>query len=286
MARPLWSGALRFGLVNVPVKLYPAISQKEVHFHLLHKTDGGRIRFQRRCAVEDVPVKNEDIVKGYEVAKGQFVTVTPEELEGLDVAASRTIDIQDFVSAAEVDPVQYDTPYFLGPDRGAGATYALLAEVMREAGRVAVARMVMRTRQSLCLVRPYRAGLLLETLNYADEVRAFEQEVELSAEGHLVGVREREMARQLVDALTTAWDPAKYEDTHRQNVLAFLEQKAKGQPWVTAGEAPAATPEAELLSALRASLEGRGELRHRAAAARTRRAPEARTRKGRGGGRS
>jgi DNA end-binding protein Ku len=289
MARPLWSGALRFGLVNVPVRLYSAVSQKEVHFHLLHGKDGGRIRFQKRCALEDVPVENDDILKGYEVQRGQFITVTAEELEGLDPVASRSIDIEDFVAGADVDPVHFQAPYFLGPDQGADRTYALLTQVMRESGRVAVARMVMRTRQYLCLVRPYGPGLLLTTLNYADEVRDFAREVELPGNVPAPGVRELEMARQLVEALSAAWEPAKYRDTWREKVLAFLEQKAKGQPWVAAGEAPVATPEADLLQALSASLAAgrggqrpaeaqRGELRHRAEAARRRggRKPSAR----------
>jgi DNA end-binding protein Ku len=254
MPRAIWSGSISFGLVNVPVKLFSAVSQKEVHFNMLHDKDGARINLKRFCAAEDVEVPYEHIVKGYEVSKGRYVTVTPAELEGVDPKASRTIDIQDFVELAEIDPIYYDHTYYLAPDRGAGKAYALLLEAMRHTGRVGIARVVLRTKEALCCVRPLGGALALSTMNYADEIVPLD-ELELPKEP-APAPRELEMAERLVDSLTTAFEPGRYHDTHREKVLALVEKKAAGEEVVLPPEAAPAKV-VNLADALAASLAAR-----------------------------
>ncbi|HYS80513.1 MAG TPA: Ku protein [Anaeromyxobacteraceae bacterium] len=296
MARAIWSGSISFGLVNVPVKLFSAVSQKEVHFNMLHDKDGARINLKRFCSAEDVEVPYEHIVKGYEVSKGRYVTVTPAELEGVDPKASRTIDIQDFVELAEIDPIYYDQTYYLAPDRGAGKAYALLLEAMRSTGRVGIARFVLRTKEALCCVRPLGSALALSTMNYADEIVSLD-ELELPREP-APAPRELEMAGRLVDSLTTAFEPGRYHDTHREKVLALVEKKAAGEEVVLPPEAAPAKV-VNLADALAASLAARqqgaaGGVRHaesgveqgraRRAAPRREAARTAGHRKKRGGG--
>lgn len=262
MARAIWSGSISFGLVNVPVKLFSAVSQKEVHFNMLHDKDGARINLKRFCSAEEVEVPYEHVVKGYEVSKGRYVTVTPAELEGVDPKSARTIDIQDFVELAEIDPIYYDQTYYLAPDRGAGKAYALLLEAMRRSGRVGIARVVLRTKEALCCVRPLAGALALSTMNYADEIVPLD-ELELPKEP-APAPRELEMAERLVDSLTTAFEPGRYHDTHREKVLALVEKKAAGEEVVLPAEAAPAKV-VNLADALAASL---------AAAKRQRGAPE------------
>ena len=254
MARAIWSGSISFGLVNVPVKLFSAVSQKEVHFNMLHDKDGARINLKRFCSAEDVEVPYEHIVKGYEVSKGRYVTVTPAELEGVDPKASRTIDIQDFVELAEIDPIYYDHTYYLAPDKGAGKAYALLLEAMRRTGRVGIARVVLRTKEALCCVRPLGGALALSTMNYADEIVPVD-ELELPKEP-APAPRELEMAGRLVESLTTAFEPDRYHDTHREKVLALVEKKAAGEEVVLPPEAAPAKV-VNLADALAASLAAR-----------------------------
>ncbi|HEX7624947.1 MAG TPA: Ku protein [Anaeromyxobacteraceae bacterium] len=251
MPRAIWSGSISFGLVNVPVKLFSAVSQKEVHFNMLHDKDGARINLKRFCSAEEVEVPFEHVVKGYEVSKGRFVTVTPAELEGVDPKGARTIDIQDFVGLAEIDPIYYDHTYYLTPDRGAGKAYALLLEAMRRSGRVGIARVVLRTKEALCCVRPLAGALALSTMNYADEIVALD-ELELPTEP-APAPRELEMAERLIDSLTTAFEPSRYHDTHREKVLALVEKKAAGEEVVLPAEAAPAKV-VNLADALAASL--------------------------------
>src|SRR5262245_8234942 len=161
MARPIWTGSISFGLVNVPVKLLTAVHQKEVHFNLLHKKDGARIKLKRFCTAEDVEVAYEDTDKGYEVSPGRYVALDRKELEKLDPKATRSIEITDFVKLSEIDPIFYQSTYHLVPDRGADKPYGLLLRAMEDAGKVGIARMVMRTKQYLCAVRPLEHGLVL-----------------------------------------------------------------------------------------------------------------------------
>src|ERR687889_773186 len=171
MPRSIWSGAISFGLVNVPVKLYSSVSRKTVRFHQLNKETGHRIAQKRVDAVTNDEVPFEDIVKGYELGKDRYVVITPEELEALDPEKSRTIDIEDFVDLSEIDPVFYDHPYYLVPDKGAAKAYGLLLSAMQESDKVAVARVVLRSKEQLVAIRPAPGGvLMMETMIFADEV--------------------------------------------------------------------------------------------------------------------
>ena len=252
MPRAIWSGSISFGLVNVPVKLFSAVSHKEVRFHMLHDADGARVQLKRFCSAEDVEVPYEHVVKGFEISRGRYVTVTAEELDAADPRGAHTIEIQDFVDIGEIDPVFYDQTYHLVPDRGAAKAYGLLLDAMSKTGKVGVARVVLRTKQALCCVRPMRGALALSTMNYADEIVSSD-ELGLPARAPPTA-RELEMAERLVESLTTRFDASRYRDEHREKVLALVERKAAGEEIVAP---PTAAPAkvVNLADALAASLE-------------------------------
>ena len=259
MPRPIWSGSISFGLVNVPVKLFTAVRKKTVRFHQLHAADGARIQQRRVCSVDGEEVPFEDIAKGYELYPGQYVLIEPEELDSLDPEATQTIDIEDFVDLSEVDPLYYDASYYLVPDARGAKAYRLLLDAMRNSGRVGIARVVMRTKQYLCAVRPVGEALVLTTMNFADEVVG-QEEVEGLPGPQEAGERELKMAEALIDSLSTGWQPDKYEDTYRERVLALIEAKAEGQELVTQPAAAPTAPVIDLMAALEASLaQSRGE---------------------------
>lgn len=227
MARAIWSGSITFGLVSVPVKLHPAVAQKEVRFHMLHEKDGSRIRMKRFCAAEDREVPLGEIVKGYELSKGRHVAVTPAELEKLDPEAARTIEIRDFVELAEIDPVYYEATYYLVPEKAAAKAYRLLLEAMRRTGKVALGSFVLRTREALCCIRPLEEVLALSTMNRADEVVPVSS-LEVPQAGKATE-RELVMAEQLVASLAAPFEPGRYPDVHRERVLELVERKAEGE---------------------------------------------------------
>jgi DNA end-binding protein Ku len=257
MARPIWSGAISFGLVNVPVKLMTAVRQKEVHFHMLHDEDGARIELRRVCTKDGEEVAYEHIVKGYEISRGEHVIVTKKELEALDPKGSRSIDIEDFVSLDEIDPIHYEHTYYLVPDKGAAKAYTLLLEAMKRTGKVAIGRMVMRTKKYLCTLRPLGRVLVLSTMQYADEIVPADDLDGMPSGGVRVAPRELELAEQLVASLSTEFDPKKYHDDYREELLALIERKAAGEEIVrqAAPAQPART--VDLFEALEASL-GKG----------------------------
>jgi DNA end-binding protein Ku len=282
MARAIWSGALAFGLVNIPVKLHSAVSQKEVQFHMLHAKDGARIRMKRFCSAEDREVPYEEITKGYEVSRERYVTLAPEELDAVAAKATRTVEIRDFVELAEIDPIYYERTYYLVPEKTAAKAYRLLHEAMRSSGKVAIASFVLRTRESLCCVRPIDGALALSTMSRADEVASV-SELELP-EAPAPSERELQMASQLVESLTTPFEPERYPDLHRQRVLELIERKAEGATIEAPEPEEAPSKVVSLADALSASLaaarrrgeEGgdraepaaaRGARQHRAAAA-------------------
>jgi DNA end-binding protein Ku len=249
----VWTGSLSFGLVNVPVKLYPATRPKDVRFHLLDPDTGARIRHLRVSEATGEEVPYERLVKGYEVAPDRHVVLKPEELYALEPEATQTIDVQDFVALDSIDPLHYEHAYYLAPDRGGGKAYALLVRAMREAHKVAIARMVLRTKQYLAAVRPVGDALCLHTMLFADELVAT-TELEGLVDPGDVGDRELAVARQLIDALATTFEPGKYRDEYRDRVLELIARKAEGgQPAVTAAasEPPGVR---DLLAALEASV--------------------------------
>jgi DNA end-binding protein Ku len=256
MARSIWTGSLAFGLVNVPVAVYSATESKDVHFHQFQRDTGKRVRNMRVVEGTDHEVDFGDVVKGYEVSKGKFVMVTPEELASVDPGRTRTIDIEDFVSLADIDPLYFEKTYYLAPGRAAGADkpYALLLKAMRDAGRVGIARFVMRDKQYLAAVRPLDDVLVLETLYFGDEVRAADDLPGLPVKVSLTK-RELEIAERLIDSLTTEWDPSKYSDTYRDHVLDLIHRKGEGEE-IDTSEPEASTDNVlDLMAALQASLD-------------------------------
>jgi DNA end-binding protein Ku len=251
--RPIWSGAISFGLVNVPVKLYSAVSSKDVRFHQLEAKTKSRIKQKRVSAETGEEVPFDDIIKGYELSPNTYVPITPQELESLDPKATKTIDIEDFVDLDQIDPIYYERPYYLVPDKGGAKAYALLRNAMRETNKVGIARMVLRTKQYLAAIRPKGNALVIETMLFADEIVP-DDELDLPDEDVDVAPREEKMARQLIDSLTTEFEPDKYRDEYRERVLELIEQKAAGQEIVVedAGEEPAKV--VDLMAALEASL--------------------------------
>ena len=258
-SRALWSGTISFGLVNVPVKLHTATEEKDVHFNQFAERSGDRIKNKRVSEKTGREVEFKDIVKGYEVSKGKFVIVTPEELESVDPGPRKTIEIEDFVALDEIDPIYFVKTYYLAPDSGEGASraYALLRKAMKKSDRVAIGRFVMRTKQYLVALRPMDRVLTLSTLYFADEVRDWK---DLDVPGAIkLKPREMEIAMSLIDSLTSTWKPERYEDTYRERVLELVKNKAKGKEIVVEeGEKPA--PVTDLLAALEASVkEARGK---------------------------
>jgi DNA end-binding protein Ku len=252
----MWSGAISFGLVNVPVKLYSAVSRKTVRFHQLNSKTGTRIAQKRVDPSTGDEVAYEDIVKGYELTKERYVVVTPEELEALDPEKSRTIDIEDFVDLVDIDPVYYDHPYYLIPDKGAAKAYGLLLGAMQESGKVAIARVVLRSKEQLVAIRPAPGDvLMMETMIFADEVIAPEDIDDLPAAKDLkASDRELKMAQQLIDSLSADFTPEKYHDEYREKVLELIERKAAGEEIAVQPEAPKPTKVPDLMAALEASL--------------------------------
>jgi DNA end-binding protein Ku len=255
MPRSIWSGAISFGLVNVPVKLYSAVSRKTVRFNQLNSKTGNRIQQKRVDPETGDEVGYDDIVKGFELTKDRYVVLTPDELDALDPERTRTIDIEDFVSLDEIDPVYYDHPYWLVPDKGAAKAYGLLLEAMRDAGKVAIARVVLRSKEALVAIRPAGNGLMMETMLFADEVVPPEEIEDLPEEQELkVSDRELKMARQLIDSLTSDWEPSQYHDEYREKVLDLIERKAQGEVIAVQPEAPQPERVPDLMAALEASL--------------------------------
>ena len=264
MPRAIWSGSISFGLVNIPVKLYSAVSKKSVRFNQIDRATGARIRYKKVSGETGDEVANDDIVKGYELPSGDYVTVTDDELAQLDPKASRTIDIEEFVDLADIDPLFYDAAYLLAPDKATTKPYALLCRAMEESGKVGIARVVMRSKQHLCAVRPADGALVMSTMVYADEVNDPAQIPEL-AEVAEVEVSEKElvMANQLIEGMSETFDPSKWTDTHREKVLEVIERKAAGEQDVIATPEPQEDKVVDLMAALEASVAAAKEARNR-----------------------
>jgi DNA end-binding protein Ku len=263
MARAIWSGSISFGLVNIPVKLYSAVSRKSVHFNQLDASTGSRVKQKRVSAETGEEVPWEQIVKGYELPGGSYVVITEEELAALDPKAVRTIEIQEFVEQADIDPIFYDAAYYLAPD-AAAKPYALLARAMEEEGKVGIAKFVLRTKQYLAAVRPQDGRLLLSTMVYADEINDPAEVPELVELAEVdVSTKELAMARQLIETLAADFEPERFHDTYRQAVLELVDRKAEGEDVVVpaAGEEPVKV--VDLMAALEASVAAAKEARER-----------------------
>jgi DNA end-binding protein Ku len=255
MPRSIWSGAISFGLVNVPIKLYSAVNRKTVRFNQLNKDTGNRIQQKRVDPDTGEEVTYDQIVKGYELTKDRYVVITPEELDALDPEKTRTIDIEDFVDLDEIDPVYYDHPYYLVPDKGAAKAYGLLLGAMKESEKVAIARVVIRSKEQLVAIRPSGDILMMETMLFHDEVVPSDDIEELpDAQEIKASDRELKMAQQLIDSLSSAFEPERYHDEYREKVLELIERKASGEEIVVQPEAPQPARVPDLMAALEASL--------------------------------
>ena len=254
MPRPIWSGAISFGLVNVPVKLMGAVSPKDVRFNQLEAGTGARIKQKRVSAETGEEVPFDQIVKGYEISPDNYVVIEPQELEALDPKATRSIEIEDFVDLDQIDPLYFERPYYLVPDKGGAKAYALLLEAMKESKKVGIARLVLRTKQYLAAIRPLGDALVLETLLYPDEVTLPDEIEGLPRDDVEIQDRELKIARQLIESLSTEFEPENYRDEYRERVLELIEQKAEGKQIVTQPATEEPTKVVDLMAALEASL--------------------------------
>jgi DNA end-binding protein Ku len=254
MARAIWSGAISFGLVMVPVKVYSAVSRKDVRFNQLHGADGGRIKQKRVCEIDGAEVPFDEIVKGYEIEPGTYVTITPAELEGVAAERTRRIEIEEFVALDDIDPIHWESTYYLAPEKTAAKPYALLLAALQGTSRVGLGRVVLRSKEYLAAIRPAGEALMLSTMLFADEIvprAAVEEFAEAPAE---VNQKELAIASQLVESLSAEWDPERYKDTYRERVMDLVQAKADGQEIVQTATAEPAARVDDLMAALEASL--------------------------------
>jgi DNA end-binding protein Ku len=249
VARPIWSGTISFGLVSVPVRMFTATSSRELRFHFLDRRDMAPIGYDKVNKETGKSVPPDEIVRGFEVDKGRFVEVTEEDIDRLDVELTHAIDICDFVSIDEIDPLYFRQGYYLLPQDGAEKPYRLLVRALAETGRVAIAKVVIRNKQHLACVRPVDDALVLETMYYADEVRRPEE-----APKPQVRSAEVEMAKTLIENLAAEWDPERYHDQYRNELLDLLQKKAEGEP-LPEPSAEEGGEVVDLMEALRQSVE-------------------------------
>jgi DNA end-binding protein Ku len=253
----MWTGAISFGMVTVPVKLYSALNRKSVRFHQLSSKTGVRIAQKRVDPQSGEEVSYQDVVKGFEIAPERYVVIEPGELETLQPKKTKTIEIEDFVELSHIDPVFYDHPYYLAPGPGGAKPYRLLLEAMRDTGKVAIARVVIRQKEQLVALRPMGDALGMATMIFGDEILPADRIDEIAEAGGVKTTkRELDIAKQLVDSLAGDFEPEKYTDTYREEVLALIERKAQGEEIAvqpTAEEVTAPAP--DLMSALKASLD-------------------------------
>ncbi|HEU4944344.1 MAG TPA: Ku protein [Solirubrobacterales bacterium] len=256
MARAIWSGSISFGLLNVPVKLYSAVARRGISLREIRESDGARIRHRRVAEGTDEEVPYEKIVKAFEITPDRYVPLSKEEMASLDPKKTRAIEVQDFVEIAEIDPIYFDSPYYLGPADGAERAYSLLARALVESGKVAIARFVFRNKEHLAAIRASDGVLTLTTMRFADEVVPPSDLEDVLPEGKpKVDKREVEMAEQLIDSLTRSFDPSAYRDEYREELLAMIERKAAGEEVMAAPQEdrePTKAP--DLMAALEESI--------------------------------
>jgi DNA end-binding protein Ku len=257
----IWTGSISFGLVTVPVRLVSATKSLDVRFNQLDADTGARIRYRRVSDATGEEVPTDKIVKGYEIEPGQYVIVEADEIAALQPKKSRAIEIEDFVDLSEIDPVYFEQPYYLIPDKDAAKPYRLLVDVMTELDKVAVGRFVLRSKEALVAIRPVDGVMLLETMRYADEVLAADRDAPLAEPDTEPSEREREMARQLVTALAGTFDPGKYHDEYRNELMALIDRKAAGEEIVASAAPEEPAKVLDLMAALEASLARTGAKR-------------------------
>lgn len=265
MARGIWSGSISFGLVNVPVKLYPAVRRKDLRFHQFQAGTSDRVRYKRVSEATGDELSPEQIARGYELSRGRYVMVSDDDLDSFKLEATHTIDIEEFVDLQSIDPIFYDSTYYVAPSEPAGATakaYTLLAQAMTRRSKVAIGRVVIRTKQYLAAIRPFENALALSTMLFADEVLPLSSVEDLNGVAYPSGGqqvkpndREISMATQLIDSLAAEFDPGKYHDTYREQVLQMIRSRADGQTEIQLSpSSPAPSNVVDIMAALEASL--------------------------------
>jgi len=256
MARSIWKGSLAFGLVSIPIELYSAVRDHRPKFRLLHAKDKAPVRYERVCQKEGKPVAWDDLVKGFEYEKGHFAILTKDDFKTAALEKTKTIDILDFVDAGEIDERYFETPYYLQPSKGADRAYALLREAIRESGKMGIGKIILRDAQHLAAVEVIGDALVLTMMRFADEL------ADLGdfkfPKTTAIRPQEMKMALQLIDNLAAKWDPAKYTDEYRDNLMKVIKAKLKGrQPKLQERETPQSADVVDLMARLRASLEGK-----------------------------
>jgi DNA end-binding protein Ku len=256
MARAIWSGTISFGLLNVPVRLFSAVARRNIALREIRESDNARIKHRRVAEGTDEEVPYENIVKAYELTPGQYVPLSKDEMAALAPEKTRAIDVQDFVDIEEIDPMYFDSPYYLGPADGAEKAYSLLAAAMESSGKAAISRFVFRNKEHLAAIRASDGVLTLTTMRFHDEVvPPSELDDALPDKKPKVAKREQQMAEQLIDSLSTEFEPDAYKDEYREQLLALIEQKAEGKEIVAPeAEAPKATKAPDLMAALEESI--------------------------------
>ena len=257
MARSMWKGSIAFGLVNIPIELYSATRDHRPKFRLLHAKDEEPVRYERVCQKEGKPVAWDDLVKGYEYAKNQFVVLTKDDFKTAALEKTKTIDILDFVDPAEIDERYFETPYYLQPGKGADRSYALLREALRETGRLGIAKIILRDAQHLAAVEAIGDALVLTMMRFADELADL-GDFRFPKKGEIRGA-EMNMAKQLIASLESRWDPEKYTDEYKTNLMRVIQAKMKGKApkLVAEDHGPKQAEVVDLMARLRASLEGK-----------------------------
>lgn len=252
--RPVWSGALSFGLVNIPIKLYSAVQDRSLHFHMLHKKDFSPVRYARICKVDGKEIPYEDIVKGYEYQKGDFVVLTEDDFKKANVRETSVIDIQHFVEEKEIDPKYFEKPYYIEPAKGADRAYALLISALAKSKKVAVAKYVIHKREHLGAVKPDNGMLVLYQMRFDEEIREPEgiRIPEIKAAGKQN--KEVDLALQLIEQLTVPFDPSEYKDTYVGALEDVIDKKVKGKKPVARGKAPEPVRVDDIMKVLRESL--------------------------------
>lgn len=251
MAASVWTGYLTFGLISMPVRLFSGARGTRVSFHLLHRDDNTRVKQQMYCPTDERVVERSELVKGYEFRKGEYVVIEPEEIKKIEPKTAKTMEILEFVKQEEIDPVYFESSYYLAPEEAAGKPYALLVRALKDSGYVGIAKLAMHNREYTAFLRPYEKGLMLHTMYYQDELRAAP---EFGAERASLKEGELKVAHQLIDALAAKWDPSKYYDTFEQNVKKLIKARMQGKEVVAIDKPrPSGAPK-DLMEALRQSL--------------------------------
>jgi len=251
MASTVWKGHLTFGLLSLPVRLYSAARSETVSFNQLHKTDHSRVKQVLYCQAEDKPIQRSDIVKGYEYEKDKYVVVEDEEIKKVAPKTAKTMEVLEFVKASEVDPIYLESSYYLAPDEGGEKPYALLFEALRQSGYVGVANIAMHNREHIVILRPGSKGILLHTMYYPNEIRQVE---EFRTDTSAVKPKELELAKTLVESLEAPFEPDKYKDNYRENLLAMIQAKVEGKEVVETAQPAHKAPVIDILEALKMSL--------------------------------